>query len=264
MKGLMNSYRTFIAFAFVLMLGASAVAQPTGYMFSKSVTVNASRVQGTNTDFPVLVSVTDTDLKNNVENANGYDIIFAENADGTSILNHDLESYSSASGKLVAWVKVPSISSSANKTIYMFYGNSSVSTDPSSTATWDSDYRLVMHMTPDLSDATSYSNNGSNNGSSSATGMMGDGRSFNRSNDDHISVAHDNSLNMTNQITMSFWVNLSSNHDPTFMTKGQAESYEATSRSNRRPRFRRDNGNNLNSSTRLATGSWLYLTYVKT
>ncbi|MFA5667606.1 MAG: DUF2341 domain-containing protein [Balneolaceae bacterium] len=262
----MNSYRTLIAFAFMLMLGASTVAQPTGYMFSKSVTVNASRVQGTNTDFPVLVSVTDTDLKNNVENANGYDIIFAENADGTSILNHDLESYSSASGKLVAWVKVPSISSSANKTIYMFYGNSSVSTDLSSTATWDSDYRLVMHMTPDLSDATSYANNGSNNGSSSATGMIGDGRSFNRNNNHHISVAHNSSLNLTNQITMSFWVNLSTTSPLSYLTKGSDESYQAYSRNNGRPEFRR-NGNSssrrLRSNTQISQNSWVYLTYVK-
>ena len=264
MKGFLAIYRMITVLALSLLFGAIAVAQPAGYKYSKSVTINASQVQGTNTNFPVLINVTDTNLRDNVENSNGYDIVFASDANGSNLLSHELESFDSGNGKLTAWVKVPSISSSSNTTIYMFYGRSSGTSNTSTTNTWDSNFKLVMHMNANLADATANGNNGSNNGTASATGIIGDARDFERSDNDYITVADDNSLDLTNQLTMSFWVKLESNNSPDYITKGQNESYEATSRSNRRPQFKRNNGNNLNSGTNLTQGSWVYLTYVKT
>mgnify|MGYP003634062138 CR=1 FL=1 len=265
MKGFMATYRLVTMLVMTLVFGAVAVAQPSGYKYSKSVTINASQVQGTNTDFPVLISVTDANLSSNVENSNGYDIIFTSNANGTGILSHELESFNSGTGKLTAWVKVPSISSGSNTTIYMFYGRSSGTANTSTTATWDTNFKLVMHMEASLVDATSNGNNGSNNGTGAATGLIGNARDFERNNDDYITVADDNSLDLTNQLTISFWLNLGSDIEPDYITKGQNESYEISSRSTRRPFFKRNNNSSsLSSGTTIAQGSWVYLSYVKT
>ena len=43
----MATYRLVTMLVMTLVFGAVAVAQPSGYKYSKSVTINASQVQGT-------------------------------------------------------------------------------------------------------------------------------------------------------------------------------------------------------------------------
>ena len=65
-------------------------------------------------DFPVLVSIqNDAQLKTTanggqVTDAEGDDIIFTADADGTVQLDHEVESYDRTTGTLVAWVRLPS------------------------------------------------------------------------------------------------------------------------------------------------------------
>src|SRR5690606_4257801 len=113
----------------------------------KRITFNASSVSGTNDliDFPVLISIaSDNDLRvtssgGHVNNSNGYDIVFTE-ADGVTLLSHQLTDYSSTTGSLETWVKIPALSGTKNTHIYMYYGNSAVNTNQSSTATWSNGY----------------------------------------------------------------------------------------------------------------------------
>ena len=237
------------------------IAQPAGYLYYKVITLNAGQTFGTNTDFPVLISVTDPDLANNVTSSQGFDIIFSDDLAGTNILDHQIESFNSATGEYRAWVKKPVVSAAQN-TLYMWYGNSSVNTDPSSTSTWDSNYQLVMHM-DDVNDQSGTGNNGNNNGTSAAAGIIGGGRDFERNQNDYISVPDNSTLDLTNQLTISFWIRPESNTAPDYVTKGTNTSYEATSRSNRRPQFKRNNGNNLNSDVQIPQNAWTYLTFVK-
>jgi len=63
----------------------------------------------------------------------------------------------------------------------MFYGNSGISTDQSTTAIWtDAGYDGVWHLHDDFLDASGTANNGTNNGSSdiSPANNSGDGQSF--------------------------------------------------------------------------------------
>jgi len=80
-------------------------------------------------------------------------------------------------------VKVPSVSSSSNTDIYMYYGNSGASDGADAENVWDSDYELVMHMDDSLEDSTSNGNAGSNGGSTLGLGSDGYYRSFDGSND---------------------------------------------------------------------------------
>jgi|GEM_PF-639447 len=236
-------------------------AQITGYDYYKPLVINNGQVQGANTNFPVLISYTDTDLIGKVQ-PDGDDIVFATSASSTSILNHQLESFNSTTGALRVWVQVPTVST-AGETIYMFYGNNSA-TNQSTSAVWDNNYQLVMHM-DNLSNATQISQSITDNGTTAATGQIGGGRDFERDQNDFISVADNSSLDITGQITISFWFRQESAQAPDYVTKGTDQSYEATSRNGIRTRFSKNGGNNLTTpnSDDLITGQWQYLVFAQ-
>lgn len=178
----------------------------------KKITILASQVSGTSTDFPVLISHTDADLQSTCQ-ADGDDIYFTDAA-GTTI-PHELESYNGATGAIVAWVKVPSVSSSGNTDIYMVYGNATVGSQANPTNVWDSDYRSVHHLrenpggsAPQMQDSTSNGYNittyGGMNAGNSVTGIMGNGVAFDGV-DDYIAPAGTPGLGATSDISISCW-----------------------------------------------------------
>jgi hypothetical protein len=131
---------------------------------------------------------------------------------------------------------------------------------------------LVMHMNgPDTgteTDATQYGNDGTINGTGgidTVTAQIGYGRDFERGDSDFIQVADDATLDITDEITMSFWFSRES-QQPDFISKGINLSYEATSRSGMRTRFAKNGSNVLTTSTAfpISTSDWVYITYVQT
>ena len=100
----------------------------------------------------MLVSVTDPALKTvanggHVANANGYDIGFYADFVGTIKLKWEVEKYDGTTGNLIAWVKIPSVSSSSDTVFYLIYGDSSINTDQSDPAnTWDSNFKAAYHL----------------------------------------------------------------------------------------------------------------------
>lgn len=175
------------------------------WLYRKKITIDYTKVAGTLTNFPVLVSLTsDSDLTAKAK-ADGYDILFTS-ADGATKLNHERVSY--ATGTLQAWVKVPSLSSTKNTVIYMYYGNSGASDQQNITGTWNPSHKAVYHFENSLLDSTSNDNDGSNNGSSdTASGKVGRGRDFD--GNDYILYPYNGSLNITAQVTVETWVRLS-------------------------------------------------------
>lgn len=120
------------------------------YAFKKKITIQNGEVAGDETDFPVLVSVTDADFKDeanggHVQNANGYDIVFYDATEAV-LLDHEIEYYLNTSGKLVFWVKIPSIASAADTDFYIYYGRAGIGANPSTTDTWDTEYMMVYHL----------------------------------------------------------------------------------------------------------------------
>lgn len=180
----MKNIKVLLIFLFVYIFGN---AQPVGYGFGKQILVNASQVSGGTPllNFPMLLAVTDPDLRNTlnggkVENANGFDILFTL-GDCSTILLHDLESYNPFTGELVVWVQVPVLENAVNTSIFMFYGNSSVSASSSTTNIWtDVGYDGVWHLNNDFLDASGSGNNGVNNGSTniSPAHNSADGQNF--------------------------------------------------------------------------------------
>ena len=71
----------------------------------------------------MLIDVNDGSLFLLVQD-DGDDIVFTDN-DGIK-LDHEIESYDSATGHLVAWVNLPLLSTSTDTVIYLYYGNDAV------------------------------------------------------------------------------------------------------------------------------------------
>ena len=178
-----------------------------GYAYKKTITIDPNNVKGTSNliNFPVLISVTDADLATTanggyVENASGYDIVFTD--DQGYKLDHQVEKYVPTTGEYIAWVRVSALSYNADTKIDIIYGNPAISTDPSSSATWDG-YLGVWHL-EDFVDATGQNADGTNYSSTAATGVISSGREFNGSS--RITVPQDILLEPADGITVSLWV----------------------------------------------------------
>jgi hypothetical protein len=135
-------------------VGASNCFSLSGFSCNRKITIDSSMVEGTSdlTNFPVLIKIErDCNIKTaanggSVQNSSGYDIVFAD-SDGLTQLAHEIEEYDGDSGDLVAWVKIPTLPYDSDKDIYMYYGKSGITCDPSNpTGVWDSDYVGVWHF----------------------------------------------------------------------------------------------------------------------
>lgn len=116
-----------------------------GWQYRKKITVNHLQVAGDLTYFPVLISVTDVDLRDKAQD-DGDDISFMDGSGVATKLYHEIEIFDDSSGKLIAWVKLPSLSSTVDLDIYMYYGNPGCSSQQFAEKVWDSSYCGVWHL----------------------------------------------------------------------------------------------------------------------
>ena len=163
------------------------------FAYHRSITVQTGQVTGTLTNFPMLVSFTDPNLRTtangghiasyNAGTNDPWDLVFMAldnttcGGAGTSPcrLNHEIETYVATTGQLVAWVRVPSITSTSpnNTVIYIYYGNSCMTASTQNeTGVWDANYKGVWHLSqnptgtaPQINDSTANSYNGTAVGS---------------------------------------------------------------------------------------------------
>ncbi len=213
------SFKYSLIILILFSVNSTVKAQPSGYTYGKKITINSSNVSGSSNliNFPVLISVVDNDLRTtgnsgNVTSSNGYDILFT-NLNGNVVYTHQIEKYVASTGEYIAWVKIDSLSPTNNTELYMYYGNSGVTVDPSSTATWNSDYIVNLHMndvpTGVIVNSTAETFNASSFGSMTTsdvvTGKIGFGTDFDGSNDGY-QMSDNNTLDLnTNDFTFSAW-----------------------------------------------------------
>jgi archaellum component FlaG (FlaF/FlaG flagellin family) len=206
---------------------------------TKKIVIHHEKVNGTLTNFPVLVKVTNADLKTtansgHVEQTNGEDILFT-NSSGTQ-LSHELESYNGTTGELIAWVKVPTLSDTSDTVLYVYYGNSTCADQQDVANVWDSNFKLVQHLqedpsgsAPQMIDSTSNNNNGTPYGAmTSADQITGkiDG-SLDFDTNDRIDCGRDTSLNFSqNQnFTLEAWISTSTSNKGRIVSKDSGSFY---------------------------------------
>ncbi|MBU1203277.1 DUF2341 domain-containing protein [Patescibacteria group bacterium] len=195
-----------------------------GYDYKRTITIDSGGtkvISGPHSNFPFLFAETQDYLKTttnggNVESDKGYDIIFTSDSAGTTILDHEIEKYSSSTGEFVAWVEVPILST--NKDIYMFYGNSNIeNTQERMEGVWNNnDYKYVNHMQKHhellnkQGDSSAFHNylTNYNNVAENTSGKIGTAFSYDGDADYGYAVHSDN-FGFVDQFTWSFWVNIS-------------------------------------------------------
>lgn len=198
----------------VLLLTTGLVPSSAGAAtaYSRPITINPGQVPSTQTDFPVLVSLSDnatlTDIAHggHVANADGSDIYFTDSS-GTTEYAYEIEKYDAASGTLVAWVKIPSL---ANGTTFkIWYGGSGGAANMPSDV-WSNGFQGVWHMAQASAlDSTANDNNGTAVGgvSANSSGKIDGADSFDGSSG-YVNCNNDShSLDFSNtgQFTLLAW-----------------------------------------------------------
>lgn len=206
---------------------AQAAWRDSAWAFRRKITIDHTKVVNTDqTNFPVLISLMDSDLKTNAQRS-AYDIMFTS-SDGTTKLDHEIEKYDYTDGELVAWVRIPTLSTSTDTVIYMYYGNSAAADQSNKTGVWDTSFKGIWHLSEtsgSRSDSTSQGYSLADNGTGGVGGITGiaDGaNTFVSANSQYLSrsSASSTALQITGSITAEVWVRKSSfSISQTFMSK---------------------------------------------
>jgi Domain of unknown function (DUF2341) len=148
-------------------IGLAMHLSTSAYAYTMPILLNHQLVPNTDqNNFVILFAGTYPSLATlshggSVENANGYDIIFASDPAGNNKLNFEREAYEPTTGTVRYWVQIPTVSHGADTTVYLLYGSAS-NTDPAnSAATWGLSYRSVWHM--DETSSTLHDSTGNGN-----------------------------------------------------------------------------------------------------
>lgn len=156
----------------------------TGYGYQRVIIIDHTKVPSSDQiNFPFLFNTTDPDLASvdnggHVANLNGYDIIFSADPNGQTRLDFEVEKYNPATGQLIAWVRIPTLSHSSDTLIYLFYGNPAISISQANpTGVWDSNYEAVYHFgnlpSNNLADSTYNTNNAQFTSLTPYSGLIG-------------------------------------------------------------------------------------------
>lgn len=140
----------------------------------KLITINHAEVSAALSNFPLLVSLVDSDLQSSAL-ANGHDLCVTD-TDGDP-LSFEIERWDSASGALDAWVRVPTLRVDQDTALYLYYGDDRDVDRSDPSGVWDSDYLGVYHM-GGPSDSTAGNRAGTAVGVTTVAGRIGNAASF--------------------------------------------------------------------------------------
>lgn len=264
----------------ILMLIQPPRSPLSGYSYYRAITIDHTKCGSSDSvAFPVLLAGTyswlaDTANGGHVQSSNGYDIAFTSDSAGQNVLNWEVESYDATTGAAIFWVQVPTVSSSADTVIYIWYGNSAITTDQSAKPeTWDPDYMGVWHQgTPtsaSASDSTAHGNNGTIHGATATTGKIGGATAYAAASSQYVDVPNTQSLEPTAAVTLSCWIKPASSQPDGYanpagcLTDGGGDGYGFWLNDTSPQPYAAIGGSNVELTSSLATGTWshLVLTY---
>ncbi|MFW9773840.1 MAG: DUF2341 domain-containing protein, partial [Candidatus Thorarchaeota archaeon] len=200
--------------------------------YHKIITIDHTKVNGTGShvNFPLLISIIDEDLRFDVQ-SDGDDIAFSTQGQW---LDHQIEifdqTYNATHAQLIAWVRIPYLSTTVDTEIIMHYGNSTMSTRQNPTGVW-LDYKAVWHFneitgTGDyIKDSTVNNYDGTPFGTQfDVSGQIDGSRYFSSTGDNRIVVNQGiDFFDGDDSFTFSFWIypNYQSDAEWESLTEGQ-------------------------------------------
>jgi hypothetical protein len=181
----------------------AAIDAPPSPLRQKTITITAN-VNGNHANFPVWISLTDADLAARAR-ADGTDIHFVE---GTTDLDFEIQSWNKATGRLDAWVRVPTLT--ANDEIVIRYGDLAAAHAANAPGTFTG-YQAVWHLDDALTNTTVADARNLRNGTAvsltttdSVAAQLGRGIDF---EDGTQAITFTNPLTGNTAHTISAWVN---------------------------------------------------------
>jgi len=243
---------------------------------SKDMTLNTDQA-----DFPLLVKIPVGNQVFAKAQSSGQDILFTL-SDRTTKLYHEIEKFDTAAGseELVAWVRIPQLSTSTDTVIYMYYGNPNALAQEDPQGVWDSSYKGVWHLKEETAGTGSFSlykdstsNNNDGDDYISAIGQEGQingGKEFDGI-DDYIAVPDSPSLKFgTGDFTVSLWTKLDDPGTTQYLINkypgGGVPGFHVSINSDG-VLWVMEHGNTLDFSvsgtTKINNAAWHYLTYVR-
>lgn len=147
------------------------------WTYRQRITISSSVASVDHTDFPYLIRI--SNLANPVfANAqpDGDDLVLTA-ADGSTVLDHEIEHYDAGTGELSVWVKLPTLSASVDTDLFLYYGNAVVASQENVAGVWSNGYEAVWHLHDDFLDSIG-GHGGTNTGSVDAAGAVADGQDF--------------------------------------------------------------------------------------
>jgi hypothetical protein len=246
-----------------------------GWLYRKNITIDHTKVAGDLENFPVLISIVDTDLRDKAQ-LDGDDILFMDGSGMAHRLYHEIEFYDNANGELIAWINTSFLDSSEYTSVFLYYGNLNASSQQFPEQTWDPHYVGIWHFNEesgDIFDATINNNDGVNYGAMyETTGKIGDALDFEEEDPDNVIIPHSSSLDITSEITMECWVKPESfQHERmTLCTKRQCyytnvlDTRQLTVYSYWNNNGQRGKSNYMASNTLLTLDTWTHCAWTET
>ncbi|UCE09027.1 MAG: DUF2341 domain-containing protein, partial [Candidatus Thorarchaeota archaeon] len=214
-KGSSNYFTTDLARLFIDYSVPHEYTLENPFSYRKQITIDTNKVHGDLVDFPVMLDIYDSDLRWEVQ-PGGDDIRFV--SQGQS-LDYEIQefnqAFNSTHAHLVAWVRVPFLSSIRDTTITMWYGNDALSSGEYPDGVWRNGYSAIWHMEenpggafPQILDSTQPQSDGTTAGSMSASdlvpGISGGAIDLDGS-DDYIDFGFPSELQITGAMTVEAW-----------------------------------------------------------
>ncbi|MHA2328293.1 MAG: DUF2341 domain-containing protein, partial [Candidatus Hodarchaeales archaeon] len=205
-----------------------------GFMYRKGITIDATEVSGSGdlSNFPILIDLYDSDLHHPYKvQPDGDDILFSD-ASG-NMLDHEIElfnqNYDSTKAHLVAWVEIPNLSGTDDTEIFMYFGNSGLTSQTNPDAVWDSNYVGVWHLnqdpsgtSPQIKDSTTPSTHGTVYGSMTSndliSGVIGDALNLDGT-EDFIDFGNPSEVQIEGALTVETWFSSDSDQNEYVISK---------------------------------------------
>jgi MSHA biogenesis protein MshQ len=195
----------------------------------KSITIDDTKVNGNQTDFPVWIDLTDADIGARAQ-ANGHDIHFTA-GDGTTPLDYEIQRWDANAHRLEAWVRVPALSNNQPTVLYVYYGDPSATATPNAPGVFKSSFAAVWHLDDKLPATTIAEATGTHAGTPNLTtttqtaAKLGGGLAFNGGND---TITFTNPLTGNQAHTISVWINqAATTHPSAIIVMGTAAASQA-------------------------------------
>ncbi|HNT00019.1 MAG TPA: DUF2341 domain-containing protein [Polyangiaceae bacterium] len=202
------------------------------WRFRRLITVPNKLVDETLSGFPLLVTVVDPSLAAHVTSSADFRFTLGGS---TTVLAHEIVSWNSENGALVAWVRLPALSALFDTKILMYYGNPSPPSPAPSIPVWTDGFSAVWHLDEEDA-ATSHVNSaadrfhGAKAGNHAVAGKVGRAQRFDGQNQ-HIQIVKADGISLGNSnVTISAWIRTKAHQRAGLVTKSPAAQWPPESK----------------------------------